>query len=326
MGATVQAAKFGRRAMLVGAGAQALPDIDTVTALWLDPASSVVAHRYLTHSVSFALVAGLVLGWVCHRLVSREMSFGAWVGFLWLQLGLHLFLDSFNVYGISWAAPFRDDRVSINALYVADPFLSVPLLIAAIAAWVKWEHRKRWAALGIFTTSVYLAYALFNKNAINRTIDTNLAAMYPSRHEYVATPTPFNVWLWYVVVKTDDGFLIGYHSVFDTQTKIDFEQVRQKDSLLLPFQQRPDVQKLKHFSKGYYAAHARGDTLVFSDVRFGQIHGWLNPHSSFSFYYYVTPPTADNLTVMQRGRAKGWTPTTIKKMALRIFGRKGSDI
>ncbi|MFM8914378.1 MAG: metal-dependent hydrolase, partial [Flammeovirgaceae bacterium] len=46
---------MGKKAVVVGAVAQTIPDIDTVSALWLDPASSVVSHRFLTHSISFAI-------------------------------------------------------------------------------------------------------------------------------------------------------------------------------------------------------------------------------------------------------------------------------
>ena len=37
--------KLGKKAMLIGAIAQSLPDIDFVAALWLGPAENLLAHR-----------------------------------------------------------------------------------------------------------------------------------------------------------------------------------------------------------------------------------------------------------------------------------------
>ncbi len=324
LGAATSGKAQGKRAMVVGALAQAFPDIDTVSVLWLDPASSVVSHRYLTHSILFAIAAAYVLAMVVHRWIFTELNVRLWIKFFLLQFSVHLLLDSFNVYGVAWAAPFYDQRISFNALFVVDPFLTLPLLIATFLTWFNWVRYKRWAWMGVLITSVYLGYALVNKQLVNRAVENTLAMQ--SRYEYLLTPTPFNVWLWYVVVKKDDGFLIGYRSVFDDGKKIQFISLPRQDSLLLPYKNRPDIKKLDRFSNGYYALHSQADTLVFSDLRFGQVHGWLNPQSSFMFYYFVKPTTADNRTVMQRGRAKGWTWRTIKKMVDRIRGRKKSDV
>ena len=326
LGAVTSANKLGKKAVVVGAVAQTIPDIDTVSALWLDPASSVVSHRFLTHSISFAISVAIVLGFAGHRWISGKMPVKAWMSFFLLQLAVHLLLDCFNVYGVAWAAPFYDHRISFNALFVADPFLTIPLVVAAVLTRVNWEHRQLWARIGVLTTAFYLVYALVNKQIVDRAIERNIVSDSKAKQEYLSTPTPFNVWLWYVVVKRQDDFLIGYRSVFDADPKIDFVRLPRQDSLLQPYLHRPDVNKLINFSKGYFAAQVQGDTLVFSDLRFGQIHGWRNTQSAFMFYYFVTPHTADNRTVMQRGRAKGWTWETVEKMAARIRGRKKSNV
>lgn len=324
LGAATSGKAQGKGALVVGAVAQVLPDIDTVSVLWQDPASSVVSHRYLTHSILFVIVAAYALAMLAHHWIFPELNVRAWVKFFFLQFCVHLLLDSFNVYGVAWAAPFSTQRISFNALFVVDPFLTLPLLIVTLLSWLNWVRHQHWAWMGVLMTSVYLSYALVNKQLVNRVIENNLSSQ--SRYEYLSTPTPFNVWLWYIVVKKDDGFLIGYRSVFDDGGKIEFISLPRQDSLLLSYHSRSDVQKLIRFSNGYYAAQSKADTLVFSDLRFGQIHGWLNPQSSFVFYYIVKPNTADNRTVMQRGRAKGWTWRAIRKMADRILSRKESDV
>lgn len=281
-----------------------------------------MAHRYLTHSVAFVVVAAFAAALICHRAISQQITLAEWVSIFLLQLAVHLLLDCFNVYGVAWAAPFSDQRISLNALYVADPFL---LLLVAILAFICSRsrlHPQRWASAGLLLTSLYLTYAMFNKRVVSRIVDKSLMSMAHSKYEYIATPTPFNVWLWYVVVKKENEFLIGYRSVFDREEKMDFVPLSRNDSLLRPYHNRPDVQKLMRFSKGYYAATNHADTLVFSDLRFGQIHGWQHHHSPFAFYYFVTPATADNRAVMQRGRGQGWSLAVVAKMWHRIQGRK----
>ena len=53
--------KIGKKAMLYGAIAASLPDIDFVASFWLKTPDDLMAHRGLTHSFLFAfiVVAGL---------------------------------------------------------------------------------------------------------------------------------------------------------------------------------------------------------------------------------------------------------------------------
>jgi inner membrane protein len=65
------------------------------------------------------------------------------------------------------------------------------------------------------------------------------------------------------------------------------------------------LQKLKRFSQQFYTAEKWNDTLVFNDLRFGQIMGWHDPKGKFVFHYFLKD-SADNALVVQRGRLEGW--------------------
>jgi inner membrane protein len=71
--------------------------------------------------------------------------------------------------------------------------------------------------------------------------------------------------------------------------------------------------ELKQFSQGYYTVENWGDTLVFNDLRFGQINGWQNPKSRFAFHYYLSHPQ-DNDLIVQRGRFAGVDAESIRMM------------
>ncbi|MFN6374619.1 MAG: metal-dependent hydrolase, partial [Chitinophagia bacterium] len=62
------------------------------------------------------------------------------------------------------------------------------------------------------------------------------------------------------------------------------------------------------------------DTLVFNDLRFGQINGWQNPRSGFTFHYYLSHPE-DNDIVVQRGRFAGFNMASARVLWRRMVGR-----
>jgi len=62
-----------------------------------------------------------------------------------------------------------------------------------------------------------------------------------------------------------------------------------------------------------------GDTLVFNDLRFGQIMGWQDPKGKFVFHYFLKD-SADNALVVQRGRLEGWNKDAFNSLLKRIKG------
>ena len=122
-----------------------------------------------------------------------------------------------------------------------------------------------------------------------------------------------------MVAENDSGFNIGYRSLFDRERKIDFRFVPKNEQLLKPVNNHEDLQKLIRFSKGYYAVQEWNDTLVFNDLRFGQMIGWKNPEARFAFYYFLQHPD-ENKLVVQRGRFAGWDKDALRSLLKRIKG------
>jgi inner membrane protein len=73
------------------------------------------------------------------------------------------------------------------------------------------------------------------------------------------------------------------------------------------------------FSQGYYTVEHWGDTLVFNDLRFGEIRGWADPKARFVFHYFLQWP-GHNAVVVQRGRMSGWNRRTVRVFWRRIWG------
>ncbi|MEM9885146.1 MAG: metal-dependent hydrolase [Bacteroidota bacterium] len=71
--------KIGNKAMLWGAIGGTIPDLDIFADLVTDNISAMAFHRGITHSIPFALLAPLALGWMLHKIYDKPpQSNAAW--------------------------------------------------------------------------------------------------------------------------------------------------------------------------------------------------------------------------------------------------------
>jgi inner membrane protein len=323
MGEAFAGKTVGKKAMLWGALAQSLPDIDFAASFWMDTAGNLLAHRGFTHSILFCTLVMPLAALLAERLHRpHNIPLWKWTLFFGTAIFFHIFIDAFNNYGVGWFEPFSHRRISFNAIYVADPFFSIWPGVACIAliGLKKFNrHRKKWWRTGLGVSCLYLLYCLCNKAIINTNVKKSLLQQHIVYIRYFTTPAPLQNWLWYVVAGTDSGYYVGLRSVFDSKKEIAFQYFSRNDFLLRPFKDDKAVQQLIRFSQQFYTAEKWGDTLVFNDLRFGQIAGWQNPAARFAFHYYVQYPLQNKL-VVQRGRFKDWNRQTVRSLLHRIKG------
>lgn len=317
--------KLGRKAMAWGAIAQSLPDIDFVANFWIHPPASLLAHRGITHSILFAAASSFALALAAekwHR--PHDIRFAKWLRFFGMVIGLHLLLDVFNNYGVGWFEPFSSRRLSLQAIYVADPWFSVWPAIGCLALLLlklDHRHRTRWAMFGMVMPAIYLGYALYNKSGIDDAVKRSVAAEHISAKRILSTPTPLNNWLWFVAVEDSTGYHVAHRSVFDGDAPLRFNHFPRNDSLLLPLLDHEEISQLKKFSQGWYTVEHWHDTLVFNDLRFGQMVGWRDPQAHFVFHYFLDHGK-DNKLVVQRGRFAGWDMNVMHSLYTRIRGTR----
>jgi|ERR1035437_926770 inner membrane protein len=323
MGEAFAGRTLGKKAMLWGALAQSIPDIDFIASFWLDTSSNLLAHRGFTHSFVFCAIltpffALLAERW--HR--PHNIRLRQWMLFFGGVIFIHIFIDAFNNYGVGWFEPFSHQRISFNAIYVADPFFSFWPGIACLAlVYLKrgMPQRKKWWRMGLGLSALYLLYCLFNKAQIDADVRKILQKQQISYTRYFTTPAPLQNWLWYVVAGNDSGYYVGFRSLFDSKKEITFQYFPRNDSLLNPMRNHEVFQKLIGFSQQFYTMEKWSDTLVFNDLRFGQIIGWQHPRGKFVFHYFLQHPE-DNTLVVQRGRFEGWNWQTARSLLRRIKG------
>lgn len=323
VGEVIAGKKLGKKAWLAGAILQTIPDVDFIAGFWLSPAEDLLAHRGFTHSFLFVVLLSLFWSELSKRVGwGTGLSRKGWLIFSFIELLIHVLIDSMNVYGTGWLEPFSHIRFAFNVLFVADPFFTFPLLatfILLLIGKVPVRNRPVLAKCALVLSGLYLLYVLFLKWQVDAVVNDNLNRRVDKYENYFSTPTPFNPWLWYIVSKKDDSFQLGYYSVFNLSDSIDLFDIQKQVHLLPLATTQEAIPHLIRFSKGYYALQQARDTIIFNDLRFGKIMGWANPAAPFVFYYYLST-SADNSVVIQRGRMQGWSASSFSYFVRRIWG------
>lgn len=323
MGEAFAGKTVGKKAMLWGALAQSLPDIDFVAGTWLHTSDELLAHRGFTHSFLFCFLAAPIMAFFAERWHRpHNISYRKWWLFFGAVIFIHVFIDAFNNYGVGWFEPFSHQRISFNSVYVADPFLSVwpAIALAALLVLKRTNQRRRlWWVFGLVFPAIYLLYSLNNKRIIDTELKNSLQKQNISYTRYFSTPAPLQNWLWFVVAGTDSGYNVGYRSLYDKNENIHFTYFQRNDSLLSTVTNKQEVKQLVRFSQDFYTVEKWHDTVVFNDLRFGQIIGWQKPENHFVFHYFLDHPEA-NAVVVQRGRFAEWDKEVFQNFLRRIRG------
>jgi inner membrane protein len=105
----------------------------------------------------------------------------------------------------------------------------------------------------------------------------------------MTTPTLFNSVLWRATAEVSDGFYVGYYSLFDTRSEIGFRHISSNEILLADIRYNRAVKQLLWFSDGWFAVRELSDgSLVFSDLRFGEIYTDSERQGRFVFNWVLT--------------------------------------
>ena len=320
--------KLGKKALIWGIIAQNLPDADSVASLFVSPDRALLIHRGITHSLLFALIAGVCLAFLAKKIHdNKHLPFAGLLFFFCFQLALHDVLDICNSYGTGLLEPFSHQRFSINLLYVADPLFTLSLLIASLLLAFKGiddNRRIKWAAIALVISGCYLCFAGFNKLIVNKEAQGSFASQRLNPVRYFTTPAPFNCMLWYVVAAADSSYYTGYSSVWDnSRTAIGFEHY-QRGGSLLKFGNRTVINNLIAFARGYYTVSKAGNDRHLNVLRFEQVQGWRLKKAPFAFSF---PLSASNRQAMllQKGRLQGWNLQSFKVYLKRIAGEQALD-
>src|SRR4051812_44176514 len=112
--------KIGKKAMLWGALAASLPDIDVLFLPFFHPVDALLIHRGITHSFLFVIIISPLLGWLFSRIYplpwgERQRGVWVWIFFFFVNILSHPLLDSCTNYGTGIFEPFSNYRAQFTS-------------------------------------------------------------------------------------------------------------------------------------------------------------------------------------------------------------------
>jgi inner membrane protein len=240
LGAAVGEASIGKKvgnwAILWGAVAGTIPDLDVFAKHFTDNITALEIHRGFSHSILFSVIFAPIFGWIVSK-IHRKLD-ATWKDWTWLMfLGLitHPLLDAHTTWGtqLFWPLEYRLDYKNI---FVVDPLYTLPFMIFLIAAMFYNKtslKRRKLNNLGLIVSSCYMLLTVGIKWYTYPKFTHSLKEKNVAYIEVKNRPTPLNSILWAANVMVEDGFLIGYYSLFDKSDDIIYSEFIPKNHHLL---------------------------------------------------------------------------------------------
>ncbi|PKA97654.1 inner membrane protein [Flavobacteriaceae bacterium MAR_2009_75] len=320
VGEAVLGKKVGNKAMLYGAIAGTIPDLDVLANYVFDTVTATEVHRGFSHSVFFSIVFAPVFGWIISKLErKREASWREWSWLMFWGLFTHPILDAFTTWGTQLFWPF-DVRLAFQNIFVIDPLYTLPFLVFVVLAMFQKRtspQRIKYNRLGLFISTFYLILTLILKglgyNQFLKALDEQNITYY----KIDTRPSPFNSILWMANIDVGDAYLIGNYSFFDTE-RISFKRYPKNHDYLDSLTTNSKINRLIAITEGWYTISKTEDGLFFNDLRFGLVS--LDPNETQFAFSYKLEKTTEGVNVIKTPRKTEDAKRLLKALWGRIWG------
>lgn len=289
VGEAVLGKKVGNKAMLYGAIAGTIPDLDVLARFFVDTITATEWHRGFSHSILFSVLFAPIFGWLVWKLNPKsKASFKDWTSLMFWGLFTHPILDAFTTWGTQLFWPFKT-RLAFQNIFVIDPLYTLPFLVFLILAMSQKStspKRTRYNNMGLILSTTYLLITLILKGFAYKQFITNLSTQGVVYNEMDIRPAPFSTVLWTANIDTKDAYLIGNYSFFDSQP-IEFARYEKNHELLGSLVTNNKIVRLINVAEGWFTISQENDKLIFNDLRFGLLS--LKPDETrFAFTYEIS--------------------------------------
>lgn len=286
--------KIGNKALLFGAIGGTIPDLDVFVGRWFynNEIEAMAFHRGFMHSILFAVLGCFLFGWVTYKFYNTGKRKDTttqknWIWLFFLSIFTHPLLDCFTPYGTQLFAPFSDYRVAFNNISVVDPLYTVPFLICLIIMMFFKRTKTRrtwWLKTGIYISSAYMVFTIFNKLYIDSVFNTSFKKANISYQRFSAQPTILNNILWYAVAETKTQYHLAFYSLLDKNNVAENMITVEKNHDLVDMNAN-NLQTLAWFSNQYYnlSKKEKVGTYRYVDLRYPMLNPEDPNTSVFNF-------------------------------------------
>lgn len=320
VGEAVLGSKVGNKAMLYGAIAGTLPDLDVLSGYFTDTVTAIEWHRGLSHSLFFSLLFAPVLGWLIAKVEKKTgVGWKEWTLLLFLGLFTHPILDAFTTWGTQLFWPL-ETRLAFQTIFVIDPLYTLPFLFFLILAMREKRtspKRRKFNTLGMLVSSAYLMLTVILKGLAYTHFVDQLKLQEIAYEQISVRPTPFNTMLWTANIDVGDAYLVGNYSFFDSKA-IRFTTYPKNHQLLGDLVTKDKVKRLINITEGWYTITQKGGSLYFNDLRFGLLS--LEPKESRFAFSYELIEVQDDLQVKETPKRRPDAKKLLAALWSRMWG------
>lgn len=319
VGEVVLGRKIGNKAMLYGAIAGTIPDLDVFASYFTDTVTALSIHRGFTHSIFFSIVFAPVFSWLVTRYESYK-NFKAWSWFFFWVFITHPILDSYTTWGTQLFWP-SDIRLAFKTIFVIDPLYTLPFLVFLILTMFQKRtssKRRFYNKTGLIISTSYLFLALLLKGIAFRKFENALINQNISYNKIDTRPSAMNTMLWNANVETENAYLLASYSFFDTKP-ISFDTYLKNHHLLGDLVHHEKVQRMIDITEGWFTITKKGKTLFFNDLRFGLLN--MEPNSQdFVFQYKIDVDKLGHLSFIEVDKNREEGKKLLSDLWLRLKG------
>ena len=340
LASTATGRRLGRRALLIGAAAALLPDVDVFIRSAADPLLAIEHHRGFTHSLLFVPFGGAIaaLPFIAGRFrkpsagsppeelrgtprnseeVARQSLTAGMLAYL-----SHPLLDAATTYGTRLFWPFSRYRVGLDIISIIDPIFTLMILAGAIAAFTA---RRRITVMALAAAVAWLAIGFVQRERASAA-QAQLASARGDRLTRGAVfPTLGNSLVWRSIYETNGALRIdrirvpwlkgaAYASV-TTVPLVQSDEVRGDARMLR------DFARFAWFSDNWLA-RAPSDPTVIGDARYSLRNDRYDPVWGIRLRPGASPPVEWVNRTRERdvGVAQLWNEIRGRDAALRPVG------
>ena len=282
--------KIGNKAIVLGAIAGTIPDLDIVTRFFVDDLTASVMHRGFSHSLLFPFVAAPILAWVLKKIYSNytDVSFNDWFKMFFLTIITHPLLDAQTTWGTQLFWPL-EWRVAVENIFIIDPIYTLPFLTFLILTAFQdrlSKKRKLYNSLGLIISSAYLLLTLSFKGIAHYKIAKALEENNIEYKDINTRATYFNSILWSSQIELEDSYIFTYYSLFDKSKPVFTKKFPKNHNMLQPFIDEKKIQQLIILSNGHYLMTKENNELIFWNLKLG-IKGFDENASPYIWSYVI---------------------------------------
>ncbi|MBP1840964.1 metal-dependent hydrolase [Formosa algae] len=319
VGEAVLGKKVGNKAMLYGAIAGTIPDLDVLASHVTDTVTALEIHRGFTHSILFSIIFAPIFGWLVSRFERyKDIKGWSWL-FFWAFI-THPLLDAHTTWGTQLFWPL-DLRVAYKTIFVIDPLYTIPFIICVILAMRQNKAAKKrrvYNKWGLILSSSYLVITVLLKGIAFSKFESALQDQGITYSDLDTRPSPLNTILWTANVDTEAAYLVGHYSFFDSQP-ISFTSYPKHHEYIDSFKENDKLQRMIAISKGWFTISKHNETLYFNDLRFGTLS--MEPHAeNFVFQYEIKTNADHNINFIETPKNRADAKHLISDLWLRIQG------